>query len=124
MTSRVLVVDDSKTARKEVVRLIHNMGVYTVEAENGAEAIEQVKNHEDIVLIFCDVNMPVMDGISMAEEMKNDASIKDIPIIMITTEATTEVMTKAKSAGVKGWLVKPPDGHSIRSLVEKFVHAS
>ena len=70
MASKVLVVDDSKTARKEVVRVVHNHGILTVEAKNGKEALAKLQDKDDISLVFCDVNMPEMNGIEFLEAVK------------------------------------------------------
>jgi two-component system chemotaxis response regulator CheY len=120
MAYKVLVVDDSKTARKEISRIIHNHGIITVEAENGKAALDMLKTKKGIFLVFCDVNMPEMNGLEFLENVKNDASLKDIPIIMLTSEATRDVMEKAKGLGVTGWILKPAESMIIKSLLDRF----
>ena len=77
-----------------------------VEAEDGKIGYETLKNESDIAMVISDVNMPNMDGIQMVETIAADSSIGEVPIIMLTTEGSGELIQKAK-AGAKGWLVKP-----------------
>lgn len=120
MASKVMVVDDSKTARREVSRTIHNHGIITVEAENGKHALEVLQKKKDIKLIFCDVNMPEMNGLEFVEAMKALPEYKDIPVVMLTSEATRDVMDKAAELGVAGWIIKPAERDTVKSLLDRF----
>lgn len=84
-------------------------GFDVVEAENGKEAIEKLDGRQ-IDIILCDVNMPVMDGMSFLEELTGNESLEqyhDIPRIMLTTEAGAEIKERGTQLGVSAWLVKP-----------------
>ena len=120
MGSRVLIIDDSKTARKEVVRVVHNHGILTLEAQNGREALEVLAEKPDIRLVFCDVNMPEMNGIEFLEAVKKDEKFDKLPIVMLTSEATQDVMKRAKELGVTGWIIKPADPKTVNTLLETF----
>lgn len=120
MASKVLVVDDSKTARREISRIIHNHGILTLEAENGSTALNILREKEGIVLVFCDVNMPEMNGIDFLAAAKSDERLKDIPIVMLTSEATKDVMDRAKELGVTGWIIKPAESSTIKSILDRF----
>lgn len=120
MANKVLVVDDSKTARREIARIIHNHGILTLEAENGRVALELLKEKDNISLVFCDVNMPEMNGIEFLEACKSDEKLASIPVVMLTSEATKDVMMRAKKAGVTGWIIKPAESVTIKSLLDKF----
>jgi two-component system chemotaxis response regulator CheY len=120
MSKKVMIVDDSKTARREIVRLVHNLGLMAFEAENGRYGLELVRNRTDIGLIFCDINMPEMNGLEFLEALRKEANHKETPVIMLTSEAAEDVLNKAKEFGIKGWILKPAQPNSVKSLLEKF----
>ena len=120
MGSKVLVIDDSKTARKEVVRVVHNHGILTHEAQNGKEALALLEEKGNISLVFCDVNMPDMNGIEFLEAVKANPKHEKLPIVMLTSEATQDVMRRAKELGVTGWIIKPADPNTVNTLLATF----
>ena len=121
MAAKVLIIDDSRTARKEIVRLVHNHGVLTVEAKHGSEGLEKlVAEKDNIALILCDVNMPEMNGIEFLEAVKKEESYAGIPVVMLTSETTQDVMKTAKELGVNGWIIKPADTPTINTLLDTF----
>ena len=120
MASKVLVVDDSKTARKEVVRAVHNYGILTLEAQNGKEALSVLEEKDNIALIFCDVNMPEMNGLEFLAAVKKNPKYANLPVVMLTSEATQDVMRQAKELGVTGWIIKPADPKTVNTLLETF----
>jgi two-component system chemotaxis response regulator CheY len=120
MSKKVMIVDDSKTARREIVRLVHNLGLMAFEAENGRYGLELIRNRTDIGLIFCDINMPEMNGLEFLEALRKEANHKETPVIMLTSEAAEDVLNKAKEFGIKGWILKPAQPNSVKSLLEKF----
>jgi len=120
MSKKVMIVEDSKTQRREIVRLVHNLGLMAFEAENGRYGLELVRNRTDIGLIFCDINMPEMNGLEFLEALRKEANHKDTPVIMLTSEAAEDVLNKAKEFGIKGWILKPAQPNSVKSLLEKF----
>jgi two-component system cell cycle response regulator len=106
MALKVLTIDDSKTLRMIVRGTLTPFGVEIVEAENGAIGIDQAKAHvPDIILL--DFNMPVMDGGETLRTLKGDDSLKDIPVIMLTTEAAQETVVELAKVGLNGYIVKP-----------------
>ncbi|MFW7380746.1 MAG: response regulator [Oligoflexus sp.] len=120
MANKVLVVDDSKTARREISRIIHNHGILTLEAENGKAALGVLHEKQGISLVFCDVNMPEMNGIEFLEAVKKEEKFKALPIVMLTSEATRDVMDRAKELGVTGWIIKPAESATVKALLDSF----
>ena len=116
---KVLLVDDSVTMRTIQKRCLAALGIEDViDAEYGQKALEQFAAHTfDIIL--SDWNMPVMDGLTFLKEIRQKN--KDIPFIMITTEAERARVVTAIQAGVSDYLVKPftPDG--LKEKLEKWV---
>ena len=102
----VMVVDDSITVRKVTVRLLerHNMRVLT--AKDGVDAVALLQDHVPDVMLL-DIEMPRMDGYELATHMRNDARLRHIPIIMITSRTGTKHRQRAAEIGVDDYLGKP-----------------
>jgi two-component system chemotaxis response regulator CheY len=107
MGSVVIVVDDSKSARMQVRSALADAGYEIVEAANGREGLAKLAEYPHASLVICDINMPVMSGLEMLEQMK--ASGASAAVLMLTTEAAPELQRRARKAGVAGWIVKPFD---------------
>ena len=118
---KVLLVDDSGTMRTIQKRCLNKLGIEDVaEAEDGIQALQLFETASfDVVL--SDWNMPNMDGLSLLKEIRQRN--KEIPVIMITTEAERVRVVTAIQAGVSDYLVKPftPDG--LKEKLEKWVTA-
>ncbi len=110
MSKAVLIIDDSTTMRKIVNRSLRQAGLEfdtVLEAGDGQEAIDLLANEKpDIIL--SDINMPNMDGLEFLKTKAADASIKDIPVVMVTTEGGSEDMVEqSMSLGASGCVKKP-----------------
>jgi two-component system chemotaxis response regulator CheY len=95
----VLVVDDSVTIRQQVSLTLKSAGYQIVEACDGREGVD--------AMVLCDVNMPQMSGIEFIESIKGEATGLPVPVVMLTTDGSPQLITRAKRAGAKGWIVKP-----------------
>ncbi len=101
-----LVVDDSITMRRVTERLLERRGVRVLTARDGLDAITVLQDHQpDIILL--DIEMPRMDGYQFATHVRNDAKLKDIPIIMITSRSGEKHRARAIEIGVNDYLSKP-----------------
>lgn len=108
MKYNVLVVDDSAVARSvlgKTISMVHP-DVNLHFAQNGKEALEIVKNSW-VDIIFADINMPVMNGIEMINQLEKDGLNETIPIIVVSTEGSTTRLDELKKKGVKGYIRKP-----------------
>jgi len=101
----VLIVDDSKTVQRINKQIVESLGHDAILANNGAEALEQIHNSVDVVLL--DVNMPVMDGFTFLKESQELRRIKGIHTIMCTTEGGRGEVIKALRLGANNYIVKP-----------------
>ena len=119
MGKKILIVDDSRTIRQQVSFTLTKGGYEVVEAEDGVQGIEKLKSEGDVAMVISDVNMPNMDGLEMLENISKDDSINKVPIIMLTTEGSGDLINRAKSAGAKGWLVKPFEPDQLIAAVGK-----
>ncbi len=109
MGTKVLIIDDSNTMRKIVQRSLRQAGFEfekILEAGDGQEALDLLGS-ESVDLILSDINMPNMDGLEFLRQKSQNDDIKDIPVVMITTEAGTDIIGEAKSLGARGSIKKP-----------------
>ncbi len=119
MSKKVIVVDDSRTARQQVRSALQGAGYEIVEAVDGNDGIVKLSENADASLVLCDVNMPNMNGIEMLESVKRTGA--GFTFVMLTTEAEPEIVRRAKASGAKGWIVKPFNSDLLLSAVRKLV---
>jgi DNA-binding response OmpR family regulator len=117
---KILVVDDDKTTRKLLNLFLKAKGYEVVTAENGLDAMEKLGT-ESINLVVTDMNMPYMDGIELTKNLRNDENWKNIPIVMVTTEADEDERKKAMDAGVDDYLVKPANAEQITDSIKRIL---
>jgi two-component system chemotaxis response regulator CheY len=116
----ILIVDDSETVRAQLKADLVNEGYAVFEAENGLEGLKMMEgNAHDIALIFCDVNMPEMDGLTMCRELHKDAKLAKIPIFMLTTQTSALMKADGKESGVIAWIIKPYEKKKVLGGVAK-----
>ncbi|MBE1159486.1 response regulator [Dyella acidiphila] len=116
--AKILAVDDSASMRGMVAFTLRSAGYEVAEAENGQLALDTASSSK-FDLVLADVNMPVMDGISMVRELRTRAEYKGVPILMLTTESNTDKKMEGKAAGATGWLVKPFDPEQLLATVKR-----
>lgn len=110
---QVLIVDDEEVNRV-ILKQIFEDEFETLEAADGQNAIYQIENNQNIMLILLDVIMPVMDGFKVLEYMKERDLIEKIPVILITGESVKDSEDKAYSFGVADVMHKPFYPHIVR----------
>jgi two-component system chemotaxis response regulator CheY len=102
-----LVIDDSRTVRMIIGKILREIGMDVLEAANGAEALEQMKQHPDVGLLLVDWNMPVMNGLDFLRAVRAQRAHDGVRILMVTSEAQGEQVARALSAGANEYLMKP-----------------
>lgn len=117
---KILVVDDDKTTRKLLSLYLKGKGYEVVTAENGLDAMEKAGT-ESVNFILTDMNMPYMDGIEFTKNVKSDPVLKNIPVVMVTTEADEDERERAFKAGVDEYLVKPVNAEQVTEAVMKIL---
>ncbi len=117
---KILIVDDDKTTRKLLNLFLKAKGYEVVTAENGLDAMEKLGT-ENINLVVTDMNMPYMDGIELTKNLRADDNWKNIPIVMVTTEADEDEKKKAVEAGVDDYLVKPANAEQITDSIKRIL---
>ena len=117
MTS-ILAVDDSTSMRQMVSFTLKGAGYEVVEAADGDEAFDVAKG-KSVDLVVTDVNMPNMDGITLIKQLRTLPSYKFTPMLLLTTESSTDSKQKGKAAGATGWIVKPFNPDQLLATVKK-----
>jgi len=105
----VLIVDDSAAIRKILHRALKQANVTlgeVYEAGDGFEALASLKKNK-VDLILSDINMPNMDGLEMLGRIKSDLALKDVPVIMVSTEGSQTKVIEAVQLGAAGYVRKP-----------------
>ena len=106
MPTKILSVDDSRTIRLILTKAFRPYDCQVCEATNGEEGLAAA-SREKPDLIFLDVTMPVMDGVTMLSKLKEDPALKSIPVIMLTAESGRDNVLHIARLGVRDYLVKP-----------------
>lgn len=119
---KILVTDDSKLARKMVIKTLHetitNQEYEIIEGENGAQAIELYKkNYPEIV--FLDLTMPEVNGFEALKEIKNfDNNAK---VIIVSADIQKLSIEKAKELGAFNFIKKPIDSTKMKQIINKLI---
>ena len=117
----IITVDDSSTMRRIIKNTIKKLGFETIlEAGNGVEALE-VMSKNKVDMIVTDWNMPEMDGLTFVKAVRAKDEYKDLPILMITTEAAKEDILTALRSGVNNYVVKPFTPETLQEKVFKLL---
>ncbi len=118
MTKRVMTVDDSRTMRDMVAFTLRNAGFEVSVAADGKEALSLLaRNPVDVIIT--DLNMPVMDGVSLIRALRAEPKFRSVPILMLTTESDSSKKAEGRSAGATGWIVKPFDPDKLVEVVNR-----
>lgn len=118
---KALVVDDSFTLRSAVRLPLEEMKFEITEAKNGEEALKFLKM-QTVDLIIFDVHMPVMSGIELAEHLFKLGITEKIPMLMLTSESNEELKQKGKNFKVRGWIIKPINSESLKTIIRQILN--
>jgi two-component system chemotaxis response regulator CheY len=121
MSFNILIVDDSRTIRSVIRKTLLIAGVPTgelYEASNGLEGLQIMKDNW-VDLCFADINMPVMNGIEMIEQMVEDQILEKLPVVIVSTEGSKTRIEELFRKGVRAYLRKPITPEIIRNVVKE-----
>ncbi|MDP9044308.1 MAG: response regulator, partial [Pseudomonadota bacterium] len=119
----VMVVDDSLTVRRVTQRLLVREGYRVVLAKDGLDALERLAEAVPQV-VLSDIEMPRMDGFDLVRNMRADARLRDLPVIMITSRIAQKHRDYAAELGVDHYLGKPYSEEDLLSLLARYTRAS
>ena len=121
--NKILIVDDSATMRKIIMRVLRQAGFKIenfVEAANGVEGLSTLVANPDVELVLTDINMPQMDGIAFVKAVRTKHDQTKLPMIMISTESGNTMVQSAIDSGANGYVAKPFTPDSIRDALEQY----
>jgi two-component system, chemotaxis family, chemotaxis protein CheY len=118
---RILITEDSPTMRQLLVFALKRLkDVEIVEASDGMDGLRKVtSDHFDLALI--DINMPVMDGLKLISLIRGEEALKEMPIIVITTEGAKEDRERALSLGADEYLTKPIQANRVLQVAKSLL---
>lgn len=114
----ILTVDDSASIRQAIKIALSSEGFNVIEACDGAEGLTKAAAG-GVSLIITDLNMPVMNGLTMVRRLRAQPAYAGLPILFLTTESDTELKAQAKAAGATGWITKPFVPDKLVQVVKK-----
>ncbi len=118
---KFLVVDDFATMRRIVRNLLKEIGIqHTDEAEDGQMALRMLKGAK-FDFVVSDINMPNMNGFELLRQIRADAELKALPVLLVTAEAKKEDIITAAQAGASGYVVKPFTKATLEEKVKKIL---
>ena len=123
MSFNVLIVDDSGSMRAVIKKVINISGFqvdHCLEAGNGKQALGLLMDNW-VDVIVSDINMPEMNGLELLEELRRNDTLREIPVIMITTEGSDERMKEAFARGAKGFVKKPFLPEEIKKVLYEVI---
>lgn len=111
--AQILVVDDSSTMREIVSGFLTHNGFDVAVANDGRAGLQLLQEDSGIKLVVSDINMPNMDGLTMADKIRNELGNTAVRIVMLTTEDNASMRARGKEIGITGWIVKPFRGEAV-----------
>lgn len=118
---KILLVDDFPTMRRIVRNLLKELGYINVdEAEDGMAALARLRGG-GYDFVVSDWNMPNLDGLSMLKEIRADAALSHLPVLMVTAESKKENIIAAAQAGASGYVVKPFTAATLDEKLTKII---
>lgn len=114
---KALVIDDSSLIHKMFKLMLPHSTV--VCAADGREALQKLAAEPDVDLIFLDINMPAMNGLEFLAQVKADAALAQIPVIIVSTEGKEEDTIRGLRAGAAAYVKKPFRNEALQDLIRK-----
>ena len=124
MSKSLMIVDDSATMRKIVLRAVKMSGLdfdKTEEAGNGVEALEKL-NAGPVDIMLCDINMPEMNGLELVKKVRELSTCKKTKIVMISTESAQDLIDGVMADGANGFVTKPFTPEKIKEKLGPFMN--
>ncbi|MCQ2632923.1 chemotaxis histidine kinase/response regulator CheAY2 [Helicobacter pylori] len=118
----VLAIDDSSTDRAIIRKCLKPLGITLLEAANGLEGLEMLKNGDKIPdAILVDIEMPKMDGYTFASEVRKYNKFKNLPLIAVTSRVTKTDRMRGVESGMTEYITKPYSGEYLTTVVKRSI---
>jgi two-component system chemotaxis response regulator CheY len=113
---RVLTVDDSSVARRQVREALEAVGISVSEAGEGVEALWRAREQR-FDLVITDIHMPAMDGLEFIRELRKSPGYERTPVYVLTSDGSRDRLAEGRAAGATAWIVKPANMPLLVSAV-------
>lgn len=120
MPQNILVVEDSRTARKFLTFVLKGAGYNVIVAENGIEALERL-SAINVDIIVTDLNMPQMDGLEFIRTIRDNDVYAKLPILLLTTEGEERGKKQGLEAGASGYMAKPVEPEIFLDVINNML---
>lgn len=120
----ILVVDDAISLRQTLSLTLQKSGYQVIQAQNGAEALEQLQRHPEIQLVVSDLEMPRMNGFEFLSHIQHNPQYTKIPVIILTSRSAEKHRQLAKELGAKAYLSKPYLEHELINHIESLINSA
>ena len=120
MLKKILITDESDELKSELSSILKNAGFDVVDAANGAEALNRLKEN-NISLVITDVNMPEIDGLTLLKIIRSDSGYFGLPVLLLTDETDDDLITEARLNGANAWILKPFNTEQLIGAVKKYL---
>ena len=117
----ILIIDDSPTQRKLLVLMLEKAGCNVIQAEDGQEALNQLRQHKDIQLIICDIEMPGMNGLEFLHAYRQNSTWSAIDTIMLTSRSGSKHRQMAFELGARAYFTKPYSEQELLMLLSNLI---
>lgn len=115
---RAVVIDDSRAMRRMISILLIELGYEVAEASNGQEGLETIRDSGPFDLALVDWNMPIMNGFEFVTAARSDSDLKEMRILMATSQTDASQVEKALDAGADEFVMKPFTRDELASKIE------
>lgn len=126
MAYNILIIDDSALTRTVMERTVRMCGVDVNEirtAGHGKEALAVLESFWPD-LVFCDINMPVMDGLQFIQTLQTSDEWRDLPVVIVSTEGSETRMEELRRSGVQGYIRKPFAPEEVAAMIQQVLGAA
>ncbi|ATB38061.1 two-component system response regulator [Cystobacter fuscus] len=121
MTSKILIVEDSKASRELISATVESIpGLEAIATSSGLEALKLLPQHA-FALIITDINMPDINGLELIRFVKTNPTLRDTPLFIVTTEGREKDRDRGLALGAAEYLVKPFSPQSLEGLVRRYL---
>lgn len=125
MVQKILVVEDSQLLHRMFdMILARGPGFQVVHAMNGKEGLEKLAENPDVEVILLDINMPQMNGLEFLSKLQAEPQLKNIPVVIVSTEGKEEDIIRGLRAGAKAYIKKPFQAPDLLQVIQKIREAS
>ena len=121
MTKKVMIVDDSYTARKIMVSAFKGLDINITEADTSVEALEILEKDPNFQMIFTDINMPEQNGFKFIKKIRANETLEDLPVCVFTSMVDEDTIREIKKLGVEAFFPKPVQKEQVRIIAEKIL---